>query len=225
MVLEVVRPFVVLYRPKRWRTWFAVWFTAACAVPTVIFVVAHAATNALSWLALLFLVPGGVITLKAGVRSRTLTVSPGHYLEYRDILGRRRRIDSTTATEIVRFADVSGSNWLPIRPIRTPIGVYDERWAVLRNGHKTVLRLSMWVWTTPDLVALAEALPATLRIHSAPITPWAVAKRMPDHYTWLEKHPRTYLTAFYAVFFAMAFAVLGGLVAVIIVLYPAVTGT
>jgi len=224
VVIEAVTPSIVVFRPKRWRTWFAAGFTGACAVPTAIFLAAHAGTNSLSWFALLFLVPGGVITLKAGLRSRSLTVAPGRYLEYRDVLGRRHRVEPSKTTQIVRFAAVSGSNGLPFRPIRTPIGVIDERWAVLRDGHATVLRLSMWVWTTPDLLALAEALPAKLRIHNDSVTPWAVVKRCPDYYTWLEKHPLTYLMAFYAVLLAMAFAVLAGLVAVIVVLVPAVAG-
>ncbi|MCI4658213.1 hypothetical protein [Cryobacterium zhongshanensis] len=207
----------VVLRPRRWRFWFGTGFAVLCTVATLVFVAANAAHSGFAWLALFFLVPGIVVMLKGGVRSRALTIVPGSHLEYRDRLLRRQRVESDATTEILQFATVEESNFVPIRSLRTPIGVMDERWAVLRTGNATVLRLSMWVWTTPDLLAIAEALPAKLRIHNESIAPWTIDREHPDYYTWLEKHPRTYLAVFYGIILGVVLSVLAGLAGLILV--------
>ena len=209
-------PATVVLRPRRWRFWAGTVFAGLCTVAALVSVAANAAHSGFAWLALFFLVPGIVITLKGGVRARSLTIVLGSHLEYRDWLLRRHRVESDGTTEILQFATVEESNFIPIRSLRTPIGVMDERWAVLRTGHATVLRLSMWVWTTPDLLAIAEALPAKLRIHNESVAPWTIDRKHPDYYTWLEKHPRTYLAVFYAVILGVILSVLAGIAGLIL---------
>ncbi|TFC49159.1 hypothetical protein [Cryobacterium zongtaii] len=210
---------LITLRPKQARTWAGVGLTVVGAVPAVVLLV-HPPENPFSWLGLFFLVPGLILTGYARTRSRSLTIAPDRYLEYRDLFGRRRRIEPTNTTEIIWYWDVTGSGGRPYRPLRTPIGVVDEKWAVLRNGDTTVLRLSMWVWTMTDLLTIAEAMPATLRVPEGELSPWALAKREPDYFTWLELHPLTNLMVFYIALFGVVGSVMAGLLAVIFVFGP-----
>ena len=55
-------------------------------------------------------------------------------------------------------------------------------------------------------------------------TAWAIAKREPDYYTWLELHPWTYLMVFYCALFGVIGSVLAGLLGVIFVFGPGGSG-
>ena len=213
---------IIRLRPVRWRIWYAVGLTGVGAMSAAVLVI-HAPNNGFAWLGLLFLVPGLMLAHITGSPSRSLAIAPGQYLEYRDLLGRRRRIESTRTSEIVWYWDVTESGGVR-RTLRTPIGVMDQKWAVLRNGDQTVLRLSMWAWTMTDLLTIAEALPTTVRIPDGERTAWAIAKREPDYYTWLELHPRTYLMVSFFALFGVIGSVMAGLLGVIFVFGPGGSG-
>ncbi|TFC25151.1 hypothetical protein E3O25_14215 [Cryobacterium sp. TMT1-3] len=207
----------VVLTPIRWRFWASVGMVSATALAIIAFLLVYPGAARVMWF-LVFIIPGILTVMYAGARSRSVRIVPGGYLEYRDVFFRLRRIESDASTEIVYFASVVGSGSIPIREFRTPIGVNDERWAVIRSGKKTVLRLSMRLWRMNDLVAIAQAMPARLRVHSESISPLAVAKRQPDYYTWLEHRPIRYEIGFLAFLLWEASAILLAIVLACLVL-------
>ena len=213
---------IIRLRPVRWQFWFAVGLTGLGAVPAASLFI-HAPGNGFAWLGLCFVVPGLMLMYWTAVRGRSLTIAPGRYLEYRDVLGRRRRIESVNTSDILWYWDVTEGG-AARRSLHTPIGVMDHKWAVLRNGGKTVLRLSMWAWTMTDLLTIAEALPTTVRTPDGERSAWAIAKREPDYYTWLELHPWTYLMVFCCALFGVIGSVMAGLLGVIFVFGPGGSG-
>ncbi|TFB91292.1 hypothetical protein E3O44_00045 [Cryobacterium algoricola] len=191
-------PATVVLRPRRWRFWASVVLVVLTSLSILMFVFTNPDGPKVAWVVAL-LIPGAITVRATGVLSRSVRIVPGSHLEYRDLLFRRRRIECGSTTEILYFSDVAGSGPIPIRPLRTPIGVIDERWAVLRNDRKTVLRLSMWLWTMEDLLAIAQLMPAKLKIHAEHVSPRALARRHPTYYTWFELSPVRFEIVFLAV--------------------------
>jgi len=177
------------------------------ALSILVFVSTNPDGPKVTW-ALTLIIPGVIMVRATGVLSRSVRIVPGSHLEYRDLLFRRRRIECDDSTEILYFSDVAGSGPIPIRPLRTPIGVIDERWAVLRQNRKTVLRLSMWLWTMDDLLTIAQVMPAKLKIHAEHVSPRALARRHPTYYTWFELRPVRFELALLAVALWEGFAIL-----------------
>lgn len=182
-----------VFAPRRWRAWAAWIIVALVAVIGISSAVVLTDGPVLAWirgLAWVFVLP---LPLYASAMARSVTVEPGVAISFRTWFFAARSVPIDATTEIVSFSAVAGSTAGALdpraRPKRSPIGVIDQKWAVLRTQGSTVLRLSMHSWTPGQLLEVAMAAPAQLRLRPEPVTVDEVQRQYPDYYAAIERRP------------------------------------
>lgn len=202
---------IEVFRPRRWRLWASIVLFVLCVGGAILTVTTNE-SPVVRIVALVALVPVVPVVLYSAALTRSLTVRPGESIEYRDLLGRRRTVPIDATTEIVHFTDVEGSSRasvrLGVKPKPNPIGVIDQRWAVLRAGGTTRIRLSTWFWSVKQLARLALVAPLSLRLRSESLSTDAVQEQYPDFYTGIERHPRWYMALLVIVLLLAAIGIL-----------------
>jgi hypothetical protein len=196
----------VTFHPSRWRAWVA-WahlIVVAIGVALLIGFNWYRGPIVLAWLGLLLFPTLMLFTL------RRVRVVPGVRLERWRPFRRPLAVPGGSGTDILYYANVVGTRY-PIRPLGTPIGVVDNRWAVVRREGKVVMRFSMRIWSIQTLDRIALLLGVKFTHVSTGIDPWTVAKRHPDYYWKLEQRPTLYLWLFCLALVAMALWILASL--------------
>lgn len=188
------------YRAARWRAWVAWGHLVAVAIGVALLMAfnLHRGPVILIWLGLLLL---PVLLLVAG--QRPVRVYPGSRLERPRLFRRPLVVPAGPGTDLLYYPNVRGTH-LPIRPLDSPIGVVDQRWAVLRREGRVVLRFPMRLWALETVDELTLRLGFEMTYDPTFIEPATVAKRHPDYYWRIEQRPRLYLTLSIIAMFAMA---------------------
>jgi hypothetical protein len=183
----------VTVRPRQWRFIGALGCAALATVGVLALILSNLSRGpvVLIWLAVLIF-PALMVVVTA-LAARGVRVVPGLHLERDRWFRSPLRVAAGDDTEILFYAAVAGS-FSAVREIDSPIGVVDQRWAVVRREGRTVMRLGMRLWRLDDLERIARALPAKLTIDETPITAQAIAKRHPDYYWRIEMRPKLYVT-------------------------------
>lgn len=188
-----------VFGPRRWRVgaaWIFVAVTALVGIPSAFAL--NDGAFFFFWIRLvgwIFVLP---LPLYASGMARRVTVEPGVAIRSRTVFGIERVIPIDATTEIVHFSSVDGNIDKPIRGGKktkrskakhSPIGVIDQKWAVIRSQGRTVIRLSMWTWRPGQLLELAMAAPAQLRLRPERTPVDLVKQQYPDYYAPIERHP------------------------------------